>query len=318
MIKQISTNHSFILGLVIGMASFSGISSPSEAITIATNHEDDDSQVNYMAELALTIINYDHHRNIATNLDLSILNFSEEERQQLALELNPSLLSPQLVATAPQSLTDGLNMLLTYNSADSLSNILEPGYLVSNIEVVTSPSSNENQQKNNIATLPQTESDDIYDSVYEFDIAVQQEDYTLLTGIGQMLANNSQSAQSTQESPTSAPDNSQVTLTQVASNISSVARSRASRGSSWMEFFEIGEQIVESNRVLGTLQVEYQWTEAGSLTGSGEFNYVQNQLALQQASRENIQLRTEAIQTSGFSRPLTSTIPKSTIPKFKY
>lgn len=297
MIKQIDTNNKLISRVGIGMIFLSGVCFPSEAMGIVTSHEDDDNQVNYLAELALTVIDYDHNSNIATNLDLSLLNFSEEERRQLALELNPTSNSPQLLAATPSSLIEGVKMLVSdrKNNEDNQSDILYTSYLASSLEVAKFPTY---QQENTVAILPKTEVNKIYHNAYEFDIAVQQKEYTLDSNIGEMLSDTNQSDQSAQKiNPKShglqkqiAPANNGGNLSPIVGSSSSIAPSPTTRSNSGFKFFAIGQQFANPSGLINT----------------GQVDYVQQQLVLQQASKANVEQKTQT-----FYRP-------STTANFKY
>ncbi len=307
MIKKPNTNNQLISSLGIGMIFLSGVGSLSEAMEIVSTQAEENNQSNYMAELALTIIDYDHYTHIATNLDLSLLNFSEQERKQLALDLNPSSNSSQSIAKIPVPSVDGARILLSDSNENGQSNTLYTSYMASNLEVVTPEVTNEKEHK--IAVLPKTDINNVYDSVYEFDIAIKKEEYTLSSGIGKMLSDDDNSGKSAQDVQTTynglqtqmvdylndysrtrraqavAQATNGNTLAQVAGGPGSVAPPPVSRGNSWFVFFSIGQQVANPSGLIAT----------------GVVDPVQQQLALQQASRARIQQRTQS-----FYRPPTS------------
>lgn len=282
----------------MGMMFLSGFGLPSEAIEIANSNVDENNQSNYMAELALTIIDYDHYTHIATNLDLGLLNFSSEERKRLALDLNPSEGSSQSIAKTPIPSVEGINILLSDINQNNQSNTLYSSYMASNLEVIASAIE---QKKNLIAVLPKTDVNNIYDSVYEFDIAMEKKVNTLSSSLGEMLSNDNnpdKSAQETQmkynglqtEMVSYLNDYAKTerakminqasngaTLAQVAGGYSAPRPSGGTR-SNWFVFFAIGQQMANSSDLIGTEMVDP----------------VQQQLALQQATRARIEQKTHS------------------------
>lgn len=308
MLKKLGLTNRLISSVGLGIILLAGISADSEGMIIISNRGDDDVKSNVMAELSLTAINYDYYTDVASNLDLNLLGFSPQQRRELAQNLNPTLNPNQSIASAPLQIVDAAKLLLSNGNINNQLEARYTSYMASNIEVVSSSNST-NEPK--IAFLPKTEANDIYDNVYEFEIAMNQKEYTLSSGIGEMLSTNSNSLNSQEEqkatyhglqkqlvdslsesskerakimaqggavpAPTTAP-----TIAQIAGGNTGWNRS-VSRGSNWFQFFGMGQ--MQSN--------------ASGLLGTEESDYVRQQLILQQASRASVQNKTQ-----GLARPV--------------
>ncbi len=205
-------------------------------------------------------------------------------------------------------LAGGNNNIADVNELETKSE----AYIASNVEIISPDST---APKSDIALLPKAENvNDIYESVYEFDVELQQKEYDMNSGIGQLMGSGNSSSQN-QANPLGSekaayyglqqqlitdinqytrerrrrrfqlfgnqPQNDP-TIAQINNPVPAVPGQVAGGGSSWFVFFSIGQRYANS----------------GDLLASGQSDYVQQQLMLQQNSRANVENRARSFYGS--------------------
>lgn len=312
MIKVLEQTRNLISSLGIGIVLLLRLSSTSSAMILNYQEPLDSNQKSdFLNKLALTLINYDHYTNVASNLNFDPLTFTLEQRKDLAFKMNSAfvVVDQEAGKIGLPSLDQGIRALVANQSiieGNPELNAQKDGYKGDEVEI----SIRGNEKEYDVALLPRANSiDQIYDDVYQFEIGIHEEQLNLSTGIGKLLGSKNNQSQNnspdyrigtyevaqkqiiddlnkyTMERSTQISarrNSSDPTVAQIATPLSTVASGRVSRGGSWFQFYAMGSR----------------GSDPSALLGNGGVDYVQEQLMLQQKSRANIEQRTRNLYSS--------------------
>lgn len=317
--KKLGSLAFMVITLILG---FSVNSSSAATLNYEPNQEQQNIRSPLFNRLALTLINYDHYTNVASNLSLNTLDFTEYQREDLATQMDNYFILAQSDSVNPLSYNEGVLLLLAGNS--NIPNISQlemksETYMASQVEIID-PQNNANSS--DIALLARAENvNDIYDSVYEFNAELKHKEFDMNSSLGEMrgqTASNSlsqnnllHSNQSTyyglqQQLMTNIAEYTREkrrrrfqlfgnrqqdpTIAQINNPLPAVPTQTAGGGSSWFVFFSIGQRD----------------SSTGNLLASGESDYVQQQLMLQRNSRANVENRARSFYGSRMNRTVSN------------
>ncbi len=227
MLKQ---TKKWMSSLGMGLILLLGCSSTSLSITLNYQEHSNSEKSDFMNKLALTLINYDHYTNVASNLDFNPLTFTLEQRKDLASKMNSAFViastEPVVNNIALPSLDQGISFLAAKESfleENPQLNLQEGDYTDEAVEIAIVG----DEKQYDVALMPQADSvDQIYDDIYQFNVAVKEE-LTLSSSIGRLLGKKE--SQSQRNIPNNPMATYEVAQKQIISDLNQYARERRSQ-----------------------------------------------------------------------------------------
>ena len=237
----------------------------------------DQNQVNMTSNLANpvlpSLVETEKSAQQTSNNDLFVSNSSE-----------PNSASIIETSRGPNDKTNTLNQLISRRGKNKSEKVvlLDPA---SDLEMVVEETVGRNDS---VPFLSMTKTNDVYKGMYEHDIGIQRQEYTLSSSIGEMLADNPSPRQQQEVEPTydQLHDEMVNNLNQYSQTSRSQAIVQRSNGitigqtlgapssrrtSNWSRFFALGQKT----------------SQVGNLIPTGQSNYVQQEINLRSSSQLN-------------------------------